>query len=141
MCTFVEFSVVRPNGALCWLHCLCLMFWYKSENVSDSVGKWKPLYWLTEARSLTITVQVKITPAQGRQCSRDPSHCLIHDTVMSVVTSLSCRKGTPFLYLIMHSIFYTITDPWLTWISLVVNHLNIAIHLQLSLSIEFCTTS
>lgn len=51
------------------------------------------------ARSLTITVQVKKnkkkTPVQGRQCSRDPSHCPIRDTVMSVVTSLSCRKEHP----------------------------------------------
>ena len=35
----------------------------------------------------------KKMPAQGRQCSRDPSHCLIHNTVTCAETPLGCRKG------------------------------------------------
>lgn len=93
--------------------------------------KW---YWLAKAHSHTITAQVWKAPAQGRLCSRDSSHRLIHYTVMSVVTSLGCREGIPTLYLTMHRVYFTPSlihgslAPHLSWIIV----LNIAIYLQVS---------
>lgn len=103
-CVFVEFSVVKPNGDSCWLCLRTDMSW----NLKTVLEKRKPrtLYWLTEARSLTVTVQTWNTRVQGRQCSRDPSHCLQYRKV-SAVTSLSCDKYIPTLYLIMLSVCNT----------------------------------
>ena len=140
MCVFVEFSNCcnakwRSLLAMLTMSGIQECKWqcWKMKTTERQVWHFK-VHWLTEAHSLTITVQVWNTPAQGRQCSRDPSHRLIHYAAMSVVTSLSCGEGIPTLYLITHRVYFTPSlihgslVSHLSWIIV----LNIAIHLQVS---------